>query len=269
MARAIGAAPPAAKEPAVHSGAAPLQIRTIEIADLIECIEQGVKDFARAPQYGLFFGGVYALGGVVMVWLALEYGYFYLAYPLVMGFALLAPFGAAGTYEVSRRLENDEPLSWSLVLGAVWARAGKELGWLALVSLFTFIIWLDLAVFLFLMFYGLHVPTLAQLFTGVFTTAYGIAFLIAGNGLGALIALIVFSFTAVSPPLIVDRDVDFVTAMTTSVKTVIANPRPMLAWAVVIGADLAVSFATAFVALLVVFPVLGHTTWRLYRKLIA
>jgi len=42
----------------------------------------------------------------------------------------------------------------------------------------------------------------------------------------------------------------------------------MLAWAVVIGADLAISFATLFVALLVIFPILGHTTWRLHRRVI-
>jgi uncharacterized membrane protein len=270
MATAVEAGPPAANQPTVQSGMAPpLHIRTIEVADVIECIDQGVKDFTRAPRYGLFFGGVYAVGGLLILWLTLEFGYFYLAYPFIMGFALFAPFGAAGTYEVSRRLENNQPLSWPIVLGAVWARTGKELGWLALVSLFTFIIWLDLAVFLFLMFYGLNVPTFTQLFTEVFTTAYGVMFLVVGNGLGAIIALIVFSFTAVSPPLIVDRDVDFVTAMTTSVKAVLANPRPMLVWAIVIGADLAIGFATLFVALLVVFPVLGHTTWRLYRKLIA
>ena len=94
------------------------------------------------------------------------------------------------------------------------------------------------------------------------------AFLLVGNGLGAIIALFVFSITAVAPPLVVDREVDFVTAMTTSVRAVLANPRPMLAWAIVIGADLAISFATLFVALLVIFPVLGHTTWHLYRRLI-
>jgi uncharacterized membrane protein len=118
------------------------------------------------------------------------------------------------------------------------------------------------------MFYGVDVPTLEQMFTRIFTTTWGLTFLIVGNGLGAIIALIVFSFTVVSPPLVVDRDIDFVTAMSTSVRAVVANPRPMLAWAVVIGVDLAISFATLFVALLVIFPVLGHTTWHLYRRLI-
>ena len=93
-------------------------------------------------------------------------------------------------------------------------------------------------------------------------------FLLVGNGVGAIIALFVFSITAISPPMLVDRDVDFVTAMTTSVRAVIANPRAMLAWAIVIGADLAIAFVTLFVALLVIFPVLGHTTWHLYRRVI-
>jgi uncharacterized membrane protein len=269
MAIRVDAGSPAASGPDAGVDKTPqIEIRKIAISDLIECIEKGVRDFSRAPKYGLFFGGVYAVVGLLITWAAVTLGYFYLAYPLVMGFALFAPFGAAGTYEVSRRLESGEPLSWSAVVGAVWKRAGMELGWLALVSLFTFIIWLDIAVFLFLMFYGVNVPTFSQLFAQIFTTPYGLMFLLIGNGLGAIIALIVFSFTAVSPPLLVDRDIDFVTAMATSVRAVLANPRAMLAWAIVIGADLVISFATVFVALLVIFPVLGHTTWHLYRKLI-
>jgi uncharacterized membrane protein len=250
------------------AGARELEIRQISIADLIECIEKGVKDFTRSSKYGMFFGAFYAIGGALILWLAFYAGYFYLAYPLVMGFALLAPFGAAGTYEISRRLEAGEPLSWSNVLGAVWGRTGRDLSWLALVSLFTFIIWMDVAVFVYLIFYGAGLSSLSEIFTSVFTTAYGMAFLLVGNGIGALIALFVFSFTAVSPPLVVDRDIDFVTALITSVRAVVANPRTMLAWMVVIGADLAFSFVTFHVALVVLFPILGHTTWHLYRKLI-
>jgi uncharacterized membrane protein len=269
MAIVVDAGPPAASGPAADIGSAPpLHIRKIEIADLIDCIEHGVRDFIRAPKYGMFFGGVYAIGGMLILWLTFYTGYFYLAYPLIMGFALLAPFGAAGTYEISRRLEAGQPLSWEAVLGAVWGRSGKDLGWLALVSLFTFIIWIDVAVFLFLIFYGSGMSSLPELFTNIFTTINGLTFLFVGNCVGAIIALIVFSFTAVSPPLVVDRDIDFVTAMSTSVRAVMANPRTMLAWAVVIGADLTASFVTFHVALLVLFPILGHTTWHLYRKLI-
>ncbi len=269
MAVVVGAGPTPANENAANVGRAPpFEIRKIEISDVIECIAKGLHDFGQAPRYGMFFGAIYAIGGLLIVWVAFALDYPYLAYPFVMGFALFAPFGAAGTYEISRRLESGEPLSWSAILGSVWGRNGKELGWLALVSLFTLIIWLDLAVFVFLMFYGADIPSMQQLVAKIFATPYGVAFLLVGNGLGAIIALFVFSITAVAPPLVVDREVDFVTAMTTSVRAVVANPRPMLAWAIVIGADLAISFATLFVALLVIFPILGHATWHLYRRLI-
>ncbi len=214
MAVLIGEGRPPASEPAADAGRAPqFEIRKIENADVMDCIAKGVQDFGRAPRYGMFFGAVYAIGGLVIVWAAFAMDYPYLAYPLIMGFALFAPFGAAGAYEISRRLESGEPLSWAAVIGAVWNRAGKELGWLSLVSLFTLIIWLDLAVFLFLMFYGSNIPSLPQLAANIFTTAYGMMFLLVGNALGAVIALIVFSITAISPPLLVDREVDFVTAM--------------------------------------------------------
>jgi uncharacterized membrane protein len=259
---------PRANEPAGDAGRAPFEIRKIEIADVMDCIAKGVQDFGRAPIYGMFFGAIFALGGLIIVGVAFAMDYPYLAYPFIMGFALFAPFGAAGAYEISRRLESGEPLSWSAVMSAVWSRVGKDLGWLGLVSLFTLVIWLDLAVFVFLMFYGVNIPSLPQLFANIFTTAHGMMFLLVGNGLGAVIALFVFSITAFSPPLVVDRDVDFVTAMGTSVRAVMANPRPMLAWAIVIGADLAISFATLFIALLAIFPILGHTTWHLYRRVI-
>jgi uncharacterized membrane protein len=73
----------------------------------------------------------------------------------------------------------------------------------------------------------------------------------------------------VSFPLLLDREVDFVTAMVTSVRAVVASPLPMIGWAAIIVALLIVSALPYFLGLLVTVPVLGHTTWHLYRKIVA
>ena len=82
-------------------------------------------------------------------------------------------------------------------------------------------------------------------------------------------ALVLFSLTVVSFPLLLDRDVDFVTAMITSVRAVVANPVPMIGWAFVIMVLLMIAMAPFFLGLFVALPVLGHTTWHLYRRLVA
>lgn len=249
-------------------GAAPPIVRRLRLEDLAQSLRSGVADFARAPLYGLFFGGVYALGGWLIVGTVFLLGIPYLAYPLAIGFALIAPFVCAGTYEVSREIECGRALTWRGVLGSVWTFAGKQLGWLSLISLFTLILWVDFAWIFFLALYGLHMPTLHALAVEVVTTQSGALFFVASNGVGALIAFAVFAITVVSPTLLVDREIDFVTAMLTSVRLVLANPFVMLVWAASIGALLALSIATAFLGLFVVLPVLGHASWALYRRAI-
>jgi len=244
-------------------------VQTIGLADLTGALGDGWRDFRRAPFYGLFFGAVYALGGWLIIALFGWLDRYYLGYPSAMGFALIAPFVAAGTYEVSRRLEVGEALSPAAVLADVWERAGKGLGALALVSLFTLVIWVDFAWFLMAMIYGIQLPSLSGFLGGLFTTPRGLAFLVIGNGVGALIAFAVFSITLVSPTLMVEREIDFVTAMVTSVRAVIANPRVLLVWTAIIGISLAFCVATGFLALLVVLPVLGHASWSMHRRLIA
>jgi uncharacterized membrane protein len=101
------------------------------------------------------------------------------------------------------------------------------------------------------------------------STPTGALFFVVSNGAGALIAFAVFSITVVSPTLLVDREIDFVTAMLTSVRLALANPLVMLIWAATIGALLALSIATAFLGLFVVLPVLGYASWSLYRRAIA
>lgn len=246
-----------------------LTIRRLTQEDVSAALSAGWRDFKAAPAYGLFFGLIYAVGGWFMGAMLLSTNLHYVVYPMATGFALIAPFVAAGCYEVSRRLERGIPLSFSGVLGSIFSSGGREFGWMALVSTFALIIWFDFAVFLFLMFFGLKVPTMMELATLATTTPYGALFLVIGNLTGAAIAFFIFSITAISAPMLMDRDVDFVTAMIASFKTIYDNPQPMISWAVLIGFLLLVSLATGLILLPVILPLLGHATWHLYRRAIA
>ena len=244
-------------------------IRTLKRDDVVHALEAGWRDFKAAPQYGLAFGLLYTLGGWAIIALANVTGFYYFAYPLASGFALIAPFVAAGIYDGSRRLERGEPLSWGGIMSSVRNAGARDLGWMALVLTFALIIWLDFAVFLYLIFYGVHMPDFREFFIEAVTTPSGLAFLALGNLLGAVIAFAVFSITVVSCPMLLDRDVDFVTAMLTSLRCVRQNPWQMLGWALMIALWLAVAMVTMLAALIVILPVLGHATWHLYRMVIA
>ncbi len=102
----------------------------------------------------------------------------------------------------------------------------------------------------------------------VLTTPSGIALIIVGCGAGFLFAAAVFALSVVSFPLLLDRDVTAVTAATTSVRAVIANPVTMVMWGFMVAAALLIGALPFFVGLAVVLPVLGHSTWHLYRKIV-
>ncbi len=254
----------------VPAGKAPrLRVLTLKRDDVVAALEQGWQDFKAAPGIGLTFGAFYTLAGWAIFLLASWTGMPYLSYPFATGFALIAPFTAAGLYEVSRRLERGQPVTLSAVVASVRAAGMQDLGWLGLILFFSLIIWVDIAAFLYVAFFGIHVPSFEELVPLVMGTPTGAIFLVVGNLVGAIIAFGIFSVTVISCPLLLDRDVDFVTAMTTSIAAVKANPGQMLAWAAMVGLWLGVAVVTLLAGLVVILPVLGHATWHLYRKTIA
>jgi len=261
-----GHAPP---ESAVEPSSSIPQVRELARNDLWDALVLGWRDFKRAPQYGLFFGMLYAAGGWTVVLLATVSGYYFLAYPLAAGFALIAPFVCAGLYEVSRRLEAAESVSWNDVFGAIRGGGKRDLGWMALVTTFTFFIWIDIAIFLYAMFFGMKAPGPWALIVQIATTQNGLLFFVVGNFIGAIIAFFVFSITVVSFPMLLDRDVHFVTAMITSVRVVKRNLTRMIMWALMIGLMVAFSLLSGLLALVLVLPLLGHATWHMYRRAVA
>ncbi len=244
-------------------------INIISVSDVLFSLRDGLRDFQRAPVYGVFLGLVYASFGWLLIYLMVGLDFGSYVYPMVTGFALVAPFAAAGFYEMSRRLEQGLPLSWGAVLGCIFGPGGKAVGTMAIVTTFSYIIWLDIAAALYVMFFSMKPLHFNALLEAIITTPKGMVFFAAGNAIGAILALMVFSIMAVSLPMVFDREVDFVTAMITSVKAVLANPKPMLLWCVIIGVLLGLSLVSMFVGLLVSLPVLGHATWHLYRRVVA
>jgi uncharacterized membrane protein len=142
---------------------------------------------------------------------------------------------------------------------------------MAFVTLFFFVVWMYQVRLLIALLIGLNASfsSLQEFLTVVLTTDEGRLFLLIGNLEGAMLSLILFSLTVVSFPLLLDRDVDFVTAMVTSVRAVVTSPLPMIGWAAVIVMLLIVSVMPYFLGLVVTVPVLGHATWHLYRRIVA
>jgi uncharacterized membrane protein len=243
-------------------------VRSIVFGDVAEALILGLRDFQAAPLYGMGLGAIYCLAGIAIVLSVMTLGMSYLAYPLAAGFALIGPFVAVGFYEISRKREAGEIASLADIRKAMTSRG--EIGWMAFVTLFVFIMWMYQARFLMALFFGLNASfvSLTQFIAVVLTTNEGLLFLLVGNIIGAFLAIVLFSLTVVSFPLLLDRDVDCVTAMVTSVRAVVRSPGPLLFWAAVIVVLLIVSALPFFVGFVVVLPVLGHATWHLYRRII-
>ena len=239
---------------------------TLSKDDLKYALSAGLADFKANPAYGLFFALIYVLGGLGL-WFGLgAAGQPVWFIPIAAGFPLFAPFAAVGLYEVSRRREAGVPLSWGPVLSVLKGRGDGQLALMAVTTLLIFGFWIILARGIFAIFMaqtGIGFESL-----GLLWSAGGVTMLLIGSIVGALVALVLFSITVISLPLLLEREVDFVTAMITSVETVRRNPQVMLTWAAIIAALLIAAMIPAFLGLFLVLPVLGHATWHLYRRAI-
>jgi uncharacterized membrane protein len=239
-------------------------VQRLVLSDIAAVLRAGLSDFRRAPQFGLFFSAVYVVGGFVMLWVGAGHVTWTLATSL--GFPLLAPFAAAGLYEVSRRMETSAPLEWRGVLGIVWNERTRQLPWLGAIIVIYFLFWTFLAHMIFALFMGLSTMTNVSQSFDVFLTPNGLAMIAVELGVGAVLAFLLFSMTVVSLPLVLHREVDFVTAMLTSMKAVRENLLVMLIWAVIIAVLSLLALLPWFLGLVVVLPILGHATWHLYRR---
>ena len=242
------------------------EINEVDFSDLRASLALGWQDFRRAPLMGLAFSAVYVLGGWLIVWAMTASGQVWWTLPASAGFPILGPFIACGYYEISRRLETGEPLTAKAVFGVIFRQKDRQIPAMAAVIVVYFLFWNFLSHMIFALFLGNATMTNVSSSLAVFLSSQGLIMLAFGTAVGAGFAVLLFCLTAVSLPLLLDREVDFVTAMLTSFALVRENPRVMLAWGALIAAALFLGMLPGFLGLFVVLPLFGHATWHLYRR---
>ena len=257
-----------------RSGAAPAaaapEIRAVSGSDLLAVLKAGINDFIHAPLPGLAIGAIFAGIGLAIVLALTAWDIPWMIYPVAIGFPLVGPFAAVGLYEVSRRRERGAPHGLGDIWPVIWAQRRRELSWMAFVMVFVFWIWMYQVRLLIALFLGLKsFATFEAFLTVVLTTEQGWIFLAIGHLVGAFLALTLFSITVIAMPLLLEREIDIVTAMITSVKTVLASPVVMLGWGVFVTLAVLLACVPFFAGIPIVLPILGHATWHLYRRAIA
>ncbi|MEA5160775.1 DUF2189 domain-containing protein [Cereibacter johrii] len=249
----------------LESAEAVPEVRLLTPEDLRLVLFAGLRDFRRAPAFGLFFAATYVIFGWIILYALTTSGNLWWILPAAAGFPILGPFLACGLYEVSRRLELGLPLHWGEVLGVILSQKDRQIPSMAAVVVIFFLFWNFLSHMVFALFMGMQpIVNISSSFES-FLTAHGLTLLVVELLVGAVFASILFSITVISLPLLLDREIDFVTAMITSVQVVQANPVLMLSWGITIAGILFFAMLPGFLGLLIALPVLGHATWHLYR----
>src|SRR5215510_3920670 len=244
-------------------------VRKIRFADLKDAVAKGIDDFWAMPTHVIFLAIIYPLVGLFLARMTFGLGVMPLLYPLAAGFALIGPFAAIGLYEVSRQRERGAEASWRHAFGLLRYPSLDAIAAMGLVLMSVFLIWLATAELLYRSLFGYRSPgSIGQFLSDIFTTPAGWTLIIAGNVIGFLFAVLALSISVVSFLLLLDRDVGAAVAMHTSVRAVLRNPLMMAAWGLFVAVTLVIGSLPFFVGLAVVMPVLAHSTWHLYRKVV-
>jgi uncharacterized membrane protein len=243
------------------------RVRKIGPADLRDALAKGLDDFWAMPTHVIFLSFIYPVVGLLLAAATFGFEFIALLYPLAAGFALIGPFAAIGLYELSRRRALGMDTSWKHAFDIIHSPSIYSIVALGLLLLAIFCVWLAIADAIYVANFGFRQPaSLAEFGRMVVATPEGRNLIIVGNAVGALFAILAFSLSVISFPLLVDRNVGSAVAVLTSLKVVVANPITMALWGLIVACGLVLGSLPLFVGLAVVMPILGHSTWHLYCK---
>lgn len=245
-------------------------VRNITGADLSWALKQGWADFREKRGDLLLVPLIYPVVGLLAAAFAWNDRLFPLLFPLVAGLSILGPAVAAGFYELAKRREAGRDSSWFHFLDPLRGSSRMPILVLTAVLAGLFLAWLAAA-------WAIYGATLGQLgpstpsefLRDLFSTQEGLRMILLGNLAGAAFAVATLCVSVASFPMVVDKPVDALAAIQTSIAAVAKNPMTMIRWGITVVAILALGALPLFVGLAVALPVLGYSTWHLYTRVVA
>lgn len=242
------------------------EIHRVPLGRPAQWLAAGLRDLRADPLPSLAYGCLFAIAGDVILLLSLPHPHLFML--AVSGFFLIAPFLAAGLYEISRR--HDQSLEVSFALSqSFWRRNGESLALFGLLLAIIGLAWERLSAVLFALFVGPEADSVGSLMSLLLTQGSHAGFILVWMAIGGLLAALAFVLSAVSVPMMLDRQTDTATAAMTSMRAVYHNLPAMTLWAAIIVAVTLIGFATFLFGLIVLMPILGHASWHAYRDIVA
>jgi len=253
------APPPSGRGPSVFD----LKLADLRPGDPLRWLAAGWRDFIRCPRIGLFYGLCFFLMGHALMAVFRSAPAYVLA--LSAGFLLMGPFLCLGLYDASRALEQGRSpslraslMAWRPMLGSMAIFAG--------VLLILEMLWGRASLVVFAVTFN-TMPDAAHLLQQLFSRE-NIEFLITYTLVGGLFAGLIFITSAISIPMILDRQSDAVSSGLTSIRASLQNPGVMLWWGALITIVIGLAMLPWFAGLFVAGPVVGHATWHAYRQIV-
>ena len=264
-AEAISETPPPQAPPPVDSASVfGLPLAELRMRDPIRWIQLGWADFVRCPRIGLFYGlCFFAMGHALMAVFqsAPEY-----VLALSAGFLLMGPFLCLGLYDASKAMQTHSHRPSLRASLLAWRPTRGTMAIFAGVLLILEMLWGRAALVVFAVSFT-TMPDKANLLA-MLIDPENIAFLITYTAVGGIFAGLIFVTSVIAIPMIMDRQVDAVSAGLTSIRACLQNPGVMLWWGALITGLIVLAILPWFLGLFIIGPVLGHATWHAYRHIV-
>ncbi len=244
------------------------QIATFTAERPWQWLAAGYRDIWHAPSVSLAYGTIFFCATALLAWGLTIFNMQAAVLALCGGFLLLGPMLAVGLYEISRRIESGEPVSLGAALGAI-GRAKGQIAFMGVVLLILYLIWVEAALILFMLFMGpIDLPPVETFIPTLLFKPNGIGLLVVGSLVGGILAITAYAISVVSIPLQLVEEIDAISAMLTSIKVCLMNWQAMALWAILIAVCIAGGIATLGLGLIFTFPLIGHASWHAFRDII-